>query len=74
MGDGGFCCDDEWNKGSITFTSEHECYGTFETQYGDKPWAFTGKKISLKMTGKRPFALRDEYKRLDRNWRKTWLF
>ena len=64
-GDGGIFCDDEWNKGWITFTSEHECYGMFETQYGDKPWSFTGKKVSLKMAGKTPYALREEYKRLE---------
>lgn len=67
-GDNDFMCDDEWNKGWITFTSEHECYGMFETQFSDEPWAFTGKKIGLKMDGKRPHALAQEYKKLKQDW------
>lgn len=70
-GDYDFVCDDEWNKGWIKFTSEHECHGEFETQFGDEePWAFTGKKISLKVTGKRPNSLEQEYKRLGRDFLK----
>lgn len=69
-GDGDFMCDDEWNKGWIKFTSEHECHGMFETQYSDEPWPFTGKKIGLKATGKRSYTLAQEYKKLGRDWTK----
>jgi hypothetical protein len=72
-GDGDFCCDDEWNKGWIVFTSEHECHGMFETQFGDEPWEFTGKKISLKRAGKQQKALGEEYEILEREWMKSRL-
>ena len=74
LGDGGLLCDDEWNKGWITFTSEHECHGKLETQFSDGPWAFTGNKVSLKMTGKRPHALHQEYRRLAQEWTKEMMF
>jgi hypothetical protein len=70
-GDDGLICNDEWNKGWIVFSSEHECYGEFEIQHGDKPWAFTGKKIRMKMAGKKPYALIHEWKRLEREWMKS---
>jgi hypothetical protein len=73
-GDGDFCCDDEWNKGWIVFTSEHECHGEFETQFGEKPWIFTGVKISSKRNGKQQHSLSDEYKRLERDWLKKVMF
>ena len=72
-GDGDYCCDDEWNKGWIVFDSEHECHGVFETQFGDAPWEFTGKKISLKVSGKRTYSLRDEYRKLGKDWLKSVL-
>jgi hypothetical protein len=67
-GDYDFVCDDEWNKGWIKFTSEHECRGEFETQFGEKPWPFAGKKTSLKMNGKRPHNLEKEYKKLEKDF------
>jgi hypothetical protein len=67
-GDGGLMCDDEWNKGWIKFTSEHECFGEFETQHSDNSWAFTGKKIGLKLAGKKPRSLMQDFNRLGREF------
>lgn len=66
-------CDDSMNTGYITFTSEHECQGMFGCQFGG-PWAFTGKKISLKLSGKKITGLSQEFKKYEREWRKTaWI-
>jgi hypothetical protein len=63
-----FCCIDEGNLGWIMFTSEHECHGVFEVEFGEKPWEFTGKKVSLKRPGKKPAALAKEYEKLGRDF------
>jgi hypothetical protein len=67
-GDYDFCCIDEANVGWIVFTSEHECHGVFEVEFGGKPWEFTGKKVSLKRPGKKPAALAKEYEKLGRDY------
>lgn len=40
-------CEDELNRGWITFTSEGECHGEFGCQFFEEPYKFEGKKISL---------------------------
>jgi hypothetical protein len=74
-GENDFCCMDEANMGWIVFTSEHECHGVFEVEFGGKPWEFTGKKVSLKRPGKKPAALAKEYENLGRDYdRKTCIW
>lgn len=65
-----FCCEDDANMGWIIFTSEHECHGVFEVEFGGEPWEFTGKKVSLKRPGKKPAALAKEYEKLGREYHK----
>ena len=55
-------CDDAWNNGHIIFTSPYECSGIMNCEFGDEPWEFTGKKISIKMPKKRANTLKREFR------------
>jgi hypothetical protein len=73
-GEGDLLCDDDGNKGWVMFTSDHECHGEFEVLFIDKPWSFTGKKIDLKLSGKKPKALEQEFMELEREWEEEMMW
>jgi len=73
-GESDFVCDDDCNKGWIMFTSEHECHGMWEVQFGGEAWPFTGKKISTKVTGKKAHTLAVDYDKLGRDYETTFWF
>jgi hypothetical protein len=57
--------------GNITFTSTHECSGTFESEWDD-PWAFIGKKVSNELPDRDREECRVAYNRSYNHRKDYW--